>query len=294
MPAPFMMEVLELNRKQSIDNGQVAEVLALVNTYLIRRYLAGQDTSAISRFFPSYLKNVITKANGIGFNYFVDICKYYLVEDTKQKAMFMPDNKYILQYLSAANAYTLTNIDWILKKIETHSNPVPIDVAALSIEHIMPQKSNEYWDEVAGVDKDEYQALINKLGNLTLVAKTDNSAMGNRDFEHKKAVLEKSKHLTMNNDILSLDEWNKSCIEERTGKVAQKIFDIFPYDKPAISILTDEEDRKIFLNAKGIHAEGYLHPSKKVTVFANSLISFSALPNAKSLLELREELCDKE
>ncbi|MEG2044431.1 MAG: DUF262 domain-containing protein, partial [Clostridia bacterium] len=72
MPAPFMMEMLELNRKNIINISQTAEIIALMNTYLIRRYLAGQDTSAISRFFPTYLKNVVSKANEIGYDNIVD------------------------------------------------------------------------------------------------------------------------------------------------------------------------------------------------------------------------------
>ncbi|MCD7808774.1 MAG: DUF262 domain-containing protein [Erysipelotrichaceae bacterium] len=57
MPAPFAMSVMEHLRLQDITNQQAKEVFQILNTYLTRRYLAGQDSNAISRFFPSFLKN---------------------------------------------------------------------------------------------------------------------------------------------------------------------------------------------------------------------------------------------
>lgn len=48
------------------------------------------------------------------------------------------------------------------------------------------------------------------------------------------------------------------------------------------------------MNAREIHAEGFLHPNNKVTVFANSNIRYQTLPTSKSLIELREELLEKE
>ena len=58
MPAPFAMRVLEHLRLSEITSKQAQDVFKALNTYLIRRYINGQDTSAISRFFPGYLKNV--------------------------------------------------------------------------------------------------------------------------------------------------------------------------------------------------------------------------------------------
>lgn len=63
MPAPFMMRILEHYRVGKITKAQTASIIKLLNTYLVRRYINNQDTSAISRFFPGYLRNVETQCN---------------------------------------------------------------------------------------------------------------------------------------------------------------------------------------------------------------------------------------
>ena len=58
MPVPSSIRLLEHLRVGDITLEQAKHALKILNTYLIRRYINGQDTSAISRFFPVYLKNV--------------------------------------------------------------------------------------------------------------------------------------------------------------------------------------------------------------------------------------------
>lgn len=187
MPAPFMMAVLEHLRHNEINEKQAEDVLKTLNTYLVRRYINGQDTSAISRFFPGYLKNVESqvKVNG-NYDKFVDICSYYLINENMAKTAFMPDDNQLRDYLKTANAYTLSNIRIVLDKIECYENPAPVDLSSLSIEHIMPQTQSDYWAKVSNMDIDNYTKIVNVLGNLTLAAKPDNSKMSNKTFEDKK------------------------------------------------------------------------------------------------------------
>lgn len=134
MPGPFVMEILELNRRMLIEYFNIKEILRLINTYLIRRYISGQDTSAITRFFPTALKNVLTYTAKFKFENIVDICRYVLIDDTRQKSTFMPDNEQVIQYLSSsANAYVLQQTKWLLDKIENYNNPIKINTSSLSI-----------------------------------------------------------------------------------------------------------------------------------------------------------------
>lgn len=295
MPAPFAMSVLEHLRLKEITSKQAASVLELLNTYLIRRYINGQDTSAISRFFPSYLKNVEgqIKVNGNYLKY-VDICTYYLVNENMAKAAFMPDDSQLRSYLETANAYTLSNIRIVLDKIESHNNPVPVDLSALSIEHIMPQTQSEYWAAISGMDLDTYTKTVNIIGNLTLAAKPDNSKMSNKDFEDKKKILESTKHLNLNSEIIAMDSWTVDSIHQRTKKLVDKIIEIYPYKKSDYQIVGLDSTRDITLEAKGIVAFGYLNEDNSLTVYADSQIKFDVLPSADSLRELRDDLIEQD
>ena len=295
MPAPFAMSVLEHLRKKEITQSQAANVLEVLNTYLVRRYINGQDTSAISRFFPGYLKNVENqiKAEG-GFGKYVDICVYYLVNENKAKAAFMPDDVQLRTYLETANAYTLSNIRIVLDKIESHNNPAPVVLTALNIEHIMPQTQNEYWAGVSGLEVDDYVKVVNRIGNLTLAAASDNSKMGNKDFDSKKKILDSTKHLKLNEGILKKSTWTVSDIEARTQEMVDKIIEIYPYIKSTYELTGKEEARKISLSAKGINATGYLNEDNSLTVYAESEVKYDVDPSAESLKDMREDFIEQE
>ena len=295
MPAPFMMAVLEHLRLSEINVTQAKEVLKTLNTYLVRRYINGQDTSAISRFFPGYLKNVESQiaVNG-NFNKFVDICSYYLINENMAKAAFMPDDNQLRDYLETANAYTLSNIRIVLDKIECYKNPAPVDLSSLSIEHIMPQTQSDYWAKVSKMDIDDYTKTVNVLGNLTLAAKSDNSRMSNKTFDDKKKILESTKHLNLNLDILKKDAWTVNDIYQRTQLLVDKIIEIYPYKKSNYQIIGLEKDRNIILEAKGIIAFGYLNEDNSLTVFADSQVRYDVNPALDSLIDMRDDLVDKE
>ena len=295
MPAPFSIRMLEHLRVGEITQDQGERTLKILNTYLIRRYINGQDTSAISRFFPGYLKNVEeqVEANG-SFAQYVDICIYYLVNDNKANSKFMPDDTQLRSYLETANAYSLSNIRWVLDKIESHKNPAPVDLSALNIEHIMPQTQNEYWADVSGLDEDEYTKVVNRLGNLTLAASSDNSKMGNKDFAEKKKVLETTKHLKRNAPILAKDSWTVEDIDARCQVLVDKIIEIFPYEKSTYEVVGKDSKRYITLESKGIVARGYLNEDGSLTVYADSQVYFGTEPSADSLKEMRDVFLEKE
>lgn len=295
MPAPFSIRMLEHLRVGEITQDQAKHTLKILNTYLIRRYINGQDTSAISRFFPGYLKNVETQVEANGnFDKYVDICIYYLVNDNKANSKFMPDDTQLRSYLETANAYSLSNIRWVLDKIESHKNPAPVDLSALNIEHVMPQTQNEYWAGVSGLDEDEYTKVVNRLGNLTLAASSDNSKMGNKDFAEKKKVLETTKHLNLNAPILAKDSWTVADIDDRCQVLVDKIIEIFPYEKSTYEVVGKDSKRYITLEAKGIVAMGYLNEDESLTVYADSQVYFDTEPSADSLKEMRDDFLEKE
>lgn len=103
-----------------------------------------KNRRVLSRFFPGYLRNVESQVALRSFKNLYDICVYYLVNENKGKAAYMPNDSQTRSFLTMANAYALSNIRWILNKIELTGNPIGIDLSSLSIGHIMPQTINEY------------------------------------------------------------------------------------------------------------------------------------------------------
>jgi uncharacterized protein with ParB-like and HNH nuclease domain len=291
MPAPFTMQVMELLRTGAITVEQASSVIRLINIYLIRRYITNLDTNDISRYFPTYLRLVRERCAKEGYKNFYKICKDVLINSTRQKTSYIPDDADIKNYLKTANAYNLKNIRWILEKIELKKSNVPIEPGSLSIEHVMPQTKGTAWTEANNVSFEEYVSYVNRLGNLTLAAKVDNTAMGNRSFAVKKEILHKSSHIKMNEYFFKKKKWGFSEIDARTDAIINEILQLFPIDVSNYVETRQDFDVVIIKDGRAL-AYGYFYGSdKNLRVKAGSnIILDKGTPQTKSASELREEL----
>lgn len=281
MPAPFMLAISDLCfHKGSITEEQFYGVMKIINTYLIRRTFAGMDTSRVSRAFPVYLKRVkeIVKTNG--YKDIEDIIIYVLVNKNRSNNMALPTDKNLESFMMGANAYTMNLTHWLLEKIENHENNAKLDMSSFEVEHIMPQTSTDYWVKQAGVADEDYTNLVNTIGNLTLVTKSDNSAAGNRNFETKKKVFNTTLHIHMNNDLFAMNSWTSKDINERSKKIISILINMFPYLR-AKRDYEFKENCKVYLSAQGIYAEGYLNADNSLTIYPGAQLLSSEKINGR-------------
>ncbi|MDF9824452.1 hypothetical protein M2475_000830 [Breznakia sp. PF5-3] len=293
MPAPFVLGLSEwYYHDEKITEDQFYSVIKIVNNYQIRRYFNGDDTSRVSKAFPSYLKNVRKYAEVNGFDNIADIVIYVLVTRNQSNNMALPSDKALKSNLINANAYSMRLLRWLLEKIENRDNSAKLDMNNLSIEHIMPQTSTPYWEEKAGVNGEEYTGLVNTIGNLTLVTKPDNSAAGNKDFETKKKIFEDTLHIHMNKNLYDMDEWTFNTILKRSNNFVDELIEMYPYLRSETDY-NDGGNRIIFLEAQGIKATGYLNEDETVVIYSGSEI-YSKIKDigSDSLGETRQELLD--
>ena len=106
----------------------------------------------------------------------------------------------------------------------------------LSVEHVLPQKWTDEWPFPNGqthdVSADEpdarnRRALVNSLGNLTLLTRRLNSSSGNSGFTKKKGKFEEHTGLFLNKWFMNKDQWTETEISERSkhlAKMAAKIW----------------------------------------------------------------------
>ncbi|WP_311564780.1 DUF4357 domain-containing protein [Peptoniphilus duerdenii] len=255
MPAPLMMGFMDLYHNGKITAEQLSELIFIINSYLIRRALCDLDTSSISRMFPPLLKDVMEECGG-NYDNIVDVLKKNLVFKNKNNGMYVPDDKQLEDIITNANMYKIkSTLRIFLDKLEHYNNPARVDLETLNIEHLMPQTPTDEWYTNLGVDKEEYQRNVNRLGNLTLAAKIDNSKMQNKVWSYKNEILSNTSHLTINKEILEKEKWTISEIEKRTKSLIQSINKLFPYPQASSSIIHTEEiyiklEDKIIAQAK--------------------------------------------
>lgn len=263
MPAPLLMELYAIHKKND-DNGnplisasQLADIITILNSYLMRRALCGMDTSDITRYFPSLLKDLVTGCNG-DYSNVVETFKKNLVNRNKGNSQEMPDNSRLKDRIQNANMYNLrTWVAIFFRKLESEGNPAPVDFSCLSTEHLMPQTPTQEWYEALDTDKETYEEYLHRLGNLTLAAHIDNSKMGNKVWEYKNKILSSTSHLKMNQEILKKSKWTFDDIEERTQALISDIARLYPYYEAKDAIITKIP---ISIDLSGASARGYYYP----------------------------------
>lgn len=298
MPAPLLIELYAIHKKVDangypcISAKQLAEIITILNSYLMRRSLCGMDTSDITRYFPTLLKETLADCNG-DYTDIVEIFKKNLVNRNKGNSQEMPDNNRLRDRIQNANMYNLrTWLSIFFRKLESENNPAPVDFSKLSIEHLIPQTGTQDWYNALNTDKETYDENIHRLGNLTLAARSDNSKMSNKVWEYKNKVLASTNHLKINHEILQKKHWTLTEIEDRTKQLIAEIARLYPYYEAKDSFVTKVP---ICIDYQNAYAQGYYYPDNgSVEVLEGSTL-YMDLPSPESYPEvesLRSELMD--
>lgn len=235
MPAPLVMELYRLFSEKIISEQVFSNCIFFITTYLLRRALCSCETNPITRMFPYILNNVLSSCNP-KFSDIEEKLKKYLVNANKAKSSYMPDNDELKEHLHNDNMYIVKALRFVLDKLELQNNAAPVDLSALSIEHLMPQDGSK-WLQKLGIDQDEYIKQRNRLGNLTLISKLDNSKAQNNIWDFKKELFASTSHLKINEYILNRPDWNVQEIENRTNELTQNILEMFPYFSASINVM---------------------------------------------------------
>lgn len=291
MPAPLMMGLWDLYEKGKISIAQTSEMIYIINSYLIRRALCDLNTSYLTKMFPPLLKDIEEECAG-DYKNVVEVLKKNLVFKNSNNGMYVPNDKQLRDILLHANVYKIkTPLRIFFDKLEHHDNPAPVHLEDLNIEHLMPQTPTPEWYEALGVDEEEYQRNVSRLGNLTLASKVDNSRMQNKVWTYKNEILSNTSHLKINQDILKKEKWDIHAIHERTEFLIQAFNKLFSYPQTNSKII---KTTPIYIDANGVSASGMFYADNgAVEIYEGSeLALFKNADNYPEINEERQNLID--
>lgn len=229
LPMSIIMEFTKLFRKGKISDATLAGLISSINAYLLRRNLCDMDAQNISKLFPTILKKVLDNCNGDYSNIIKSLNQEMVGNNAGTSGSFMPTDKQMHELLHSANVYKRPALRTVLDRLELNNNPAPVDLSALSVEHLMPQTPSDEWLAELDTDMETYNDNLHRLGNLTLASRHDNSRMGNLGWEFKNEVLRDTGHLTLNMPLLEVERWDLQCIEDRTEELIDRICELYPY-----------------------------------------------------------------
>lgn len=222
---PFLLKLYDDYSRQILIKEDFKKILQVVISYLWRRAICEIPTNSLSKTFAT-LYQAVDKDD-----YVNSIIKAFVFKSSYKR--FSSDYE-VREKLQTKDIYHFRLRKYLLEALENyyHKEPIDLNTANYTIEHIMPQniEHNLSWQKMLGEDWQEVHSLyLHSLGNLTITGY--NAEMSNKSFGEKVNGESgfKHSHLKLNESIAQCDVWNKKAIQRRTNILTDIILKIWKY-----------------------------------------------------------------
>ena len=222
---PFLLKLYDDYSRQILIKEDFKKILQVVISYLWRRAICEIPTNSLSKTFAT-LYQAVDKDD-----YVNSIIKAFVFKSSYKR--FSSDYE-VREKLQTKDIYHFRLRKYLLEALENyyHKEPIDLNTANYTIEHIMPQniEHNLSWQQMLGENWQEVHSLyLHTLGNLTITGY--NAEMSNKSFGEKVNGESgfKHSHLKLNESIAQSDVWNKKAIQRRTNILTDIILKIWKY-----------------------------------------------------------------
>ena len=208
----FLMVLLRYWKQGLLSEQDTADILSAFKIYCYRRRVLG-ITQAENKTFPAFVNYMqeLTDADD-------KKAKMFDILANQESNLRLPNDVELTRYMETMNFYNFKHCKFLLSLIEEKitKNRPSMDDDHLQIEHIMPQKLNDAWENALG---DNYEAIhqeyVHNIGNLTLIR--HNQELGQKPFEDKKKIYTENAGLQIaRTKITDQSEWNEKSIKRRS------------------------------------------------------------------------------
>lgn len=227
---PFLLNVYDDYQANRITASQFADILKVLENFMIRRFVCNVPSNALNKIFPSLYVQIFEKNP----DNFVAAMKSTLQSKGYPKDYEFRDRIQDVKLYGAGDRQIKTRL--ILESIEEsygHKESVSFEKTAITIEHILPQTPTDWWKNHLGDQWEmNHELWLHTLGNLTLTGY--NSELSNDDFETKRKKLRES-HLEINRYFDGITAWQVEDIKKRSVQLSELALKVWPYfgdDKP--------------------------------------------------------------
>ena len=215
------------DKQQTLTEGDFAQALGLIESYLLRHQICGHRIRNFWRIFADMNLEIDDKSPG-------ESLRRTLVKSRGSYGFwsFQPDSSFF-NSLQTTKLAQFQICKHILERLENFESKEPSSTSELSIEHIMPQNPGVDWQTMLSTDGEDWEQVhsdwLHRLGNLTLTGY--NPEMSNRPFEEKKAIpggFDQSA-VRLNQFVREQPAWTAAEMETRSKQLAERALKIWPY-----------------------------------------------------------------
>lgn len=224
-----------------IPEQQIHKTLDVIESWLVRRMLV----RAPAKSYTQIIANLIHLIRTNGREAAGDITESYLREQRGGNS-YWPDDSDLRSTLESLPAYlrlSRARLRMVLEAIEDYERGCQgekiglggerVTRSTFAIEHIMPRKWHKHWGLPKDGNDEEREALLNTLGNLTLLTRRLNSKISNGPWNGNKGKMSALKAhdvLFLNRELLdrAKDGWSEDKIKERGDILIEVLLKIWP------------------------------------------------------------------
>jgi len=231
---PLLLSLYDDYEDGQFSRAEFVTTLKILESYIIRRMVAGVPSNSLSDVFISLCKDKpITDAPSPWLS-------AALVRETKNRR-WPSDGEFREAWMSTPIYNSRRACPVILQCLEEQfGHKEAADVTEASVEHVMPQTLTPEWEAALGADAvNDHVKWLHTIGNLTLSAY--NPELSNKPYSQKRVVYANS-HYDLNRYFSAIEDWDAPricCRAEALFAVALQLWprpDIEPQeDQLAVS-----------------------------------------------------------
>jgi hypothetical protein len=241
---------LALFKNSDVTVEQRRRALGAIESWLVRRMLAGLTSKNYNKTCADLLQAVRRRPDQAGEQIIDELAA------SSSAISVWPDDKTIAGVVVTRGMYgwvaqprlvmVLSAIELSRRQTNNKIESVLTLPPKLTLEHLMPQKWRDSWsdpeldDDAArdvGLIRD---AVVHRLGNLTLTSGPLNSSLSNNAWAVKAPALREHSLLALNSEVSALPSWDVEDIHRRGYALAREICAIWP--SPADFGIGDPEE----------------------------------------------------
>lgn len=225
------------------------KILAVLESFLMRRLITNDTPKNYNKFFVDLIR-VMDKGGDLT----AQALKEHLAKGTGESNRF-PTNDAILSAIVEMPLYgrlPQRKVRAVLEALDAFNASSKSEALAmptkLTIEHVLPQSWEQHWPLPADAAKDPVEkekatarrdAMLNTLGNLTLITNKLNPSLSNAAWDTKRPELLKFSKLNLTRYFhgKEADKWGEDAIFQRTKTLLGQLLQIWP-DVPRATATT--------------------------------------------------------
>lgn len=209
---PLLIRLYRLWEREQVCIDDLLGCLDLLESFYVRRLVCGVPTNALNKITLELCLNLPSAKPDIWL-------QERLTHGSGSRRC--PTDQEFFEALVVQRLYPRRKIAryMLIALEEAHQHKEPVETAAATMEHVMPQTLSDDWKvSLGGGYAEIHDRWLDTLGNLTLTGY--NSELSNGTFEDKKVRLQNT-HFELSRSLLSQSRWGPDQIEARGKALAE-------------------------------------------------------------------------